>query len=126
MSSLYAIAYEAANPFYLSGDFDGDGLRDYILKLRAKTNKDVEKDAVFFAGGESRLLSNDIKETYPGPAWYVVSESEKSKMLTAAAAEGGKKPAKLKGDAILMVRPESSTALVFWNGKRFELAWLGD
>ncbi len=124
-NSLYVIAYDAVNPFYLTGDFDGDGEMDYALKLRAKTNKDVAEDAVFFAKGEPRLISNDIKEDYPGPAWYVVSETEKQQMRSAAVEEGGKKSAKLKGDAIMMVRPESSTALVFWNGKRFELSWLG-
>ncbi len=111
LNSLYAIAYEASNPFYLSGDFDGDGEMDYLLKLQAKTNKDVEEDVVFFAKGESRLLSNDIKEEYPGPAWYVVAKKERPD---------------LKGDAIMMVRPESSAALVSWDGKRFQLSWESD
>lgn len=114
LNSAYIVGYQAVNPFYLTGDFDGDGQIDYVLRLVSKTNKDKQEDAVFFAKGTPRLLSKDIKVEYPGPAWYVVSKSEKIG------------PATRKGDSIMMVRPESSSALVFWNGKSFELAWLGD
>ncbi len=112
----YAIGYRAVNPFYLAGDFDGDGQMDYALRLVSKSNRAKEADAIFFAKGAPRLLSKDIKEEYPGPAWYVVARNDKSSL-------GETKP---KGDAIMMVRPESSSALVFWNGKSFELAWMGD
>lgn len=124
LNSDYIIGYQAVNPFYLTGDFDGDGEMDYILRLVSKKNKEKEEDAVFFAKGPPRLLSKDIKETYPGPAWYVVPKKEK--ISPGAVAEEGTEVPKLKGDAIMMVRPESSSALVFWNGKRFELFWQGD
>ncbi|MBA2434638.1 MAG: hypothetical protein H0V54_06055 [Chthoniobacterales bacterium] len=124
LSIDYVIGSQAVNPFYLTGDFDGDGQMDYILRLQSKADKQKEEDAVFFAEGEPRLLSKDIKETYPGPAWYVVSKKEKISL--GANDEEGAKPPEPKGDSIMMVRPESSSALVFWNGKSFELFWQGD
>ena len=122
----YVVGYAAVNPFYLTGDFDGDGQMDYILRLVSKKDKDKEEDAVFFAKGAARLLSKDITETYPGPAWYVVSKKEKIGPGLDLDEAKGTKPPKLKGDAIMMVTPESSSALIFWNGKRFELSWQGD
>ncbi len=47
-------------------------------------------------------------------------------MRSVGGEDGEAKPAKLKGDTIMMVRPESSSALVFWKGKRFELSWQRD
>ncbi len=115
LSVPYAIGSQAVNPFYLTGDFDGDGQMDYALRLVSKTNKEKEENAVFFAQGAPRLLSKDLKEDYPGPAWYVLSKNDKEA-----------RPSKPKGDCIMMVRPESSSALVFWDGKRFQLSWQGD
>jgi hypothetical protein len=40
-------------------------------------------------------------------------------------AEGGKPP-KLKGDAIMVEKAESSSALLYWNGKAFATYWQGD
>ncbi len=111
LSIDYVVGSKAVNPFYLTGDFDGDGQMDYVLRLVSKKDKDKEEDAVFFATGAPRLLSKDIEEEYPGPAWYIVSKKERPG---------------LKGDAIMMLRPESSTALVSWDGKRFKLSWEGD
>lgn len=115
-NSAYRVGYQAVNPFYLTGDFDGDGQMDYLLRLVSKKDKNMEEDAVFFAKGAPRLLSKDLTEGYPGPAWYVVSKNEKIP---------GADTSKAKGDAIMMVRPESSSAVVFWNGKQFEISWLG-
>ena len=124
LSKDYVLGYEAVNPFYLTGDFDGDGGMDYVMRLVSKQDKDKEEDAVFLAKGEPRLLSQDIKETYPGPSWYVVSKKEKINL--GAMDEAGAKPPKPKGDAIMMVTPASSTALVYWDGNRFKLFWQGD
>lgn len=124
LSKDYVLGYEAVNPFYLTGDFDGEGGMDYVIRLVSKKDKNKEEDAVFLARGEPRLLSRDIKETYPGPAWYVVSKKEKINLGAMDAA--GAKPPKPTGDAIMMVTPASSTTLVYWDGNRFKLFWQGD
>jgi hypothetical protein len=124
LNPQYKIGFRAVNPFYLTGDFDGDGRMDYILRLVSKKDKHKEEDAVFFAEGAPRILSKDIKEDYPGPAWYVVPKEEKISL--GATDEPEAKPPTPKGDSIMMVRPESSSALVFWNGSQFELFWQGD
>jgi len=70
------------------------------------------------------LLSKVLKDGYPGPAWYVVSKQEK--ISPGAMDEPGAKPPKPKGDSIMMAAPESSSALVFWDGKQFQIFWQGD
>ncbi|MBH0192450.1 MAG: hypothetical protein HP492_12045 [Nitrospira sp.] len=104
------------NPFYLRGDFDGDGSVDYVVRC-AKKNSEAVRLAVLHGHGKVSWLDKDKSLDYPSVlAWYVVSKQE-------AKAIG---VSKLVGDGIMIVKPESSSSLVYWNGKRFVSSWQGD
>lgn len=104
------------NPFYLRGDFDGDGTVDYVVRC-AKENSEVVRLAVLHGQGKVSWLDKDKSLDYPSVlAWYVTSKQE-------AKAAGVANPI---GDGIMIVKPESSSSLVYWNGKRFVSAWQGD
>jgi hypothetical protein len=124
LSANYSIALDAINPFYLEGDFDGDGLPDFVTTLKPKKADARPENVVFLANGTERWLSQDTHRVYPGPSWYVVFRSEKISQSPFVDEE--QKVPKLRGDAIMMVTPESSTALIFWNGKRFDIYWQAD
>jgi hypothetical protein len=110
------------NPFYLSGDFDGDGRVDFVVRLRKATGVDSGQLAVLRGNGAVAWLTRDTLLRYPGPgAWYVHPRSE-----PVGQGVEERKPPLLRGDAIMMIMPETSSALVYWNGRRFVSYWQGD
>ena len=64
----YRIAYESRNPFYLPGDFDGDGAPDFAVALSRKGQKEPGQDVVLLGNGQVRWLEKEVKIVYPGPA----------------------------------------------------------
>lgn len=124
LTTNYSITLDAINPFYLEGDFDGDGRPDFVTTLKAKKADARPENVVFLADGTVRWLSKDTGRGYPGPSWYVVFRSER--ITRSPFEDEGRKVPRLRGDAIMMVTPESSTALIFWNGKRFDIYWQAD
>ena len=126
---LDAHALDASiNPFYLRGDFDGDERPDYLVSV-------VRKDApagppsprlVVLRGvaAEDAAVWLDEDATLSLPArdgWYVHAERTKVPV-----GFDGSKPPRLVGDAFVMMKAESSSALVYWTGKRFASHWLSD
>ncbi len=123
LNATYSIGFDT-NPFYLQGDFDGDGRPDYVVRLKSKKVDAEIQDVVFLASGMARWISKDTGRDYPGPAWYVVFKRET--VFKSPFEKENEKLPKLLGDGIMMVKPESSSALVFWNGTRFQIYWQGD
>jgi hypothetical protein len=124
LSANYSIALDAINPFYLEGDFDGDGRPDFVTTLKPNKADAGPENVVFLGDGTVRWLSQDTGKDYPGPSWYVVFRNEK--ITQSPFEDEGRKVPKLRGDAIMMVTPESSSALIFWSGKRFDIYWQSD
>lgn len=113
------------NPFYLRGDFDGDAAPDYLVSVVPKLGADaLPKLVVLRGGGKPAIwLADDPKAGLALPArdaWYVHDRG-----TSVAAGPGGKAPA-LKGDGIVMMKLESSSGLVYWDGSRFRTHWLSD
>ena len=100
----------------LQGDFDGDGRQDLVLRL----GSDV---AVLRAAGPALLLERDAELGFPQPdlvrVWPHSEPIEQSPFEE-------RSPPQLRGDAIWIEKLESSSAIVFWNGKRFASYWQGD
>lgn len=121
-----AYAVEARiNPFYLQGDFDGDGTRDtaVLVKERSSGKHGV---GVVFKGGKVRIIGAG-KDSGDGTdnldwmdAWYVISRGPVAQGATEAP------PPKLKGDALAVIKTESASGLVYWDGKRFRFYQQGD
>jgi len=105
------------NPYYLRGDFDGDHKADYVVGVKKAGDKD-DSFVVLRAKGKPVWID---ASAIPTDGFYVVDRSEK----IGVGASGGKPP-KLKGDAIMFFKSESSSALVYWTGKKFAVYWQGD
>jgi hypothetical protein len=93
LSTNYSIDFGMINPFYLQGDFDGDGRPDYVTRLKPKKTDSEGQDIMLLASGAARWLSKDIGRDYPRPSWYVVLKHEK--IPTSPFENKSKKPPKL-------------------------------
>ena len=120
----YLIGFDTINPFYLQGDFDGDGRPDYIVRVVHRKHGSGFEDLALLSSGGVRWLSKDIGHKYPGPSWCVVFKNET--ILTSLFENSKAKPPKLLGDAIMVLKPEETSSILYWNGKRFDTYWKGD
>jgi len=118
----YEVDVFQLNPFYLSGDFDGDGVQDFAVWLRAPRRAGRSRLAVLRGSGQAEWLTPDSLLRYPGVgAWYVHPRAE-----PVGQGAGPEPPPRLRGDAIMVELPEASSALIYWNGRRFVSYWQGD
>ena len=108
------------NPYYLQGDFDGDGSTDTAILLKERASG---KAGILIVGGVGSItvlgagnaLGNGGDDFRWMDAWYVYPRGEVQR-----GAAGGNPPA-LLGDALMLHKTEAASALVHWNGS--EYAW---
>jgi hypothetical protein len=113
------------NPFYLRGDFDGDGKSDIAILVKEKsTNK--TGIAVFHIGtkqiviiGAGKPLGNFGDDLRRINVWSVYRKSRVH--------PGTKNTAPvLRGEAIRIEVAESASGLIYWNGKSYHWYPQGD
>ena len=118
----YVLSICELNPWYLMGDFNGNGDYDFALLLRRRAGNNEQKLTVIWDSGKVAFLNRDKKLQYPGiEAWHIYPKNEKVQL----GAEEGTPPI-LKGDGIMIYKLESSSSLVYWDGARFTYYWQGD
>jgi hypothetical protein len=111
------------NPFYLSGDFDGDGRRDYaVIIINRKGERGiavcraaVHKPEIIGAG----VVLNKLVD-FDFDAWMVFERGA----LQRGIGEGP--PPKLQSDGISIIWSESASAILYWDGIRFRWYQQGD
>ena len=115
------------NPFYLRGDFNGDKKTDYALAvIESKTDKKgilIYHPATkkYFLAGAGKSIPNGHGDDYPWmDAWEVSDEKIVEQGVTDL------KPPKLIGEAILVQKLESSSGLIYWDGKEYSWYHQGD
>lgn len=119
------------NPFYLRGDFDGDGSPDYaVLAIHRSdgkkgiaiwlSRKRDPRPTMIGAGTKSRAGGAVSDDWEFFDAWQVYGKRTVSK----GAGEG--KPPRLIGEAILIEKTESASGLLYWDGKQFRWYQQGD
>jgi len=108
------------NPFYLRGDFDGDGKLDYVVLVQ---NRKSEKKGFAFcfaganrkphivAAGQAIALEGGIRR-----------DDLSAFDLWGVAESWSKKP---KKDALYLERAESGSGILIWNGVRMIWRQLG-
>ena len=118
------------DPFYLRGDFDGDGLPDYACLI---TSSDGLKRgiAVWLSSNPKarfQILGAGVPFQYGAEksddlnfnAWHVYGK----RLVGQGASQ--EKPPRLRGEAILVEVKESASGLIYWNGKSFAWYQQGD
>ena len=113
------------NPFYLTGDFDGDRHLDIALLVR---NVDTDEVGIAIAHRDytvhvlgAGIDSNDRGRDYSWmDAWSIYPRGE---VFQGASEES---PPKLVADAILVKKLESASALVYWDGRQYQWYQQGD
>jgi hypothetical protein len=114
------------NPYYLQADLDGDGQRDAAVLIKHKGSGKVGI-AVFHAGqrapivlGAGEVAGNGGDDFSWMDAWQIQDRGPVGR----GAGEGS--PPVLKGDAILVIKKESASGLLYWTGSKYAWYQQGD
>jgi hypothetical protein len=121
------------NPFYLHGDFDGDSEQDVAIWIR---NREASKSGIVIIHrntGKVHLIGagNPIVNGAGEVLWAKSKSGDSLDFIDAwlvyekgrvaqGAGEAGPPPT-LKGDALLLMKTESASGLIYWTGKNY--AW---
>ena len=107
------------NPFYISGDYDGDGLTDFAAQVHSRKS-DLHGLLFCFATGRRIVIgagapvlwqprSGGPDRDWPFDSWRLVRKG--SSELSAHT--------KAKYDALALILSEINDGLLYWDGNRF-------
>jgi len=127
-ANAYSIS-DRLNPFYLRGDFDGDGKPDYAVLVVSKKDR-LNGIAIWLSGkakifvlgaGQPFKLGAEVTSDFTVlDTWQVYGKKPVEQGV------GAGPPPKLIGEAILAGKRESASGLIYWNGNRFAWYQQGD
>src|SRR6266516_3478785 len=125
LSKQYDLSFRM-NPFYLRGDFNGDGNTDVAFLVQHRSTRKIGIAIVHGATDKVIILGAGVVIGNGGDdfewmdCWRVLSKDS-------AAREGGKTNAPdFRGDALFVEKSEAASALIYWNGKRYVWSQQGD
>ncbi|WP_263418395.1 hypothetical protein [Terriglobus albidus] len=107
------------NPFYLSGDFDGDGNLDFAVQVQRASNNGLlmclsTRHPILLGAGSSVLWPSSTPWRFD--AWSIIPKNSPSISH----------PPGIHRDTILLEVKESASGLLYWNGKNFAWKQLSD
>ena len=108
------------NPFYLTGDFDGDGKLDFAVQVVRGESKGIlfclssQRIPLLVGAGSSVVWPSTQKWRFD--AWSIVPKESKAVS----------RPAKASHDAILLDVKETANGLLYWDGATFRWKQLSD
>ncbi len=114
------------NPYYLHGDFDGDGFVDTAILVK---ERDTGKAGILIIGGVSRdvtvlgagqSFANRGDDFRSLDAWHVYPRGE-----VAQGAED-RDPPMLVGDGLMLEKTEAASFIVYWTGNGYASYQQGD
>ena len=121
LDKMPALAIRAAiNPFYLSGDFDGDGRLDYAIQV--VEGKTLKKGVLVCLSTKrtARIIGEGHnfggEESLRFDSWYVLSRAALRKSIGAHA----------HTDAFVLRVKETASGIVYWDGAGFRWKQLDD
>ena len=113
-------AYETSgriNPFYLRGDFDGDGKADYAVLIEEKRTQKAGVAICRSARGPTVILGAGSKfkwgDDFKFDAWQMYGK----RRVERGVGEGP--PPRLIGEAIMVEWKEKASGVIYWNGALF-------
>jgi hypothetical protein len=119
----------SVNPFYLRGDFDGDGKADYAFRIKSKSENasgiaiwlsTKRKMVILGAGIPFTVAGSSVSNLNFLDIWQVYEKKIVERGV------GVSLPPRLLGEAILAGKSESASGLIYWNGKFFAWYQQGD
>ncbi|MCS6294408.1 MAG: hypothetical protein H8J66_15160 [Nitrospira sp.] len=124
-ASTYALSTRL-NPFFLHGDFNGDGRLDVaVLIMHKRTGQ--QGIAILHAGAQTAIVLGAGHAVGNGgadfswlDAWSIFDTQTVQQGAT------GKKPPMRRGDALLVQKLESASALLYWDGTAYRWYQQGD
>jgi hypothetical protein len=124
LAKEYEVSFHL-NPFYLPGDFNGDGKTDIAVLVKQRStgklgiaiiNGATDKVTVVGAGN---AIGNGGDDFGWMDSWRLYSKGR-------AAQEAERSVPHLRGDAFLVSKSEAASALIYWNGRRYAWFQKGD
>jgi hypothetical protein len=125
----FAAAYTLStriNPYFLHGDFNGDGKLD-VAVLATRKGTGQEGIAIVHAGaavpivvGAGTALGHGSADFRSLDAWSLYVKQGVGQGAS------GSKPPTLRGDALLVQKLEAASALIYWDGKAYRWYQQGD
>jgi hypothetical protein len=116
------------NPYYLRGDFDGDGKPDYALQVRAKNGGNgvliCQGNGALFLLGHGiggQKFSDMPDDNFLAPYWNVYTKQDIAE-LKAFQSNVPRPIPSAKGEAIALIW-EDGISLIYWNGTKYR--WAG-
>ena len=118
----YDVSFQL-KPFYLQGDFNGDGKADIAILVKKRPTGKVgiaivhggsDKVTILGAGTPMGNGGNDFGWM---DSWEIYTREREANRTSAP---------KLHGDALLVSKSESASALIYWDGKRYSWVQQGD
>ncbi len=104
------------NPFYISGDFDGDGFTDSAVQV--KTRKDQRQgmlicfakgNPVLFGAGAAVVWPQEDDGKWPFDFWMLIRKGSKHLSIYP----------QIKFDTLALIKGDEGGGLVYWDGQRF-------
>lgn len=122
----YAVSTEI-NPFYLSGDFNADGRIDvavWITNTQTKQKGIVilhQGNVMLVVIGAGTALFERGEDYFWVDLWSVIPKGDVLESIW----EDGRK-VELRGEALELVKSESSSHAIYWDGNQYNEYWLSD
>jgi hypothetical protein len=110
-------------PFYLRGDFNGDGKIDIAALVKQRSTGKIgiaiinEATGRVTVVGAGTVIGNGGDDFGWLDSWGIYPKNR--------VASGTNSP-RLRGDALLVSKSEAASALIYWNGKRYVWLQQGD
>ena len=125
LAKKYEVSF-SMNPFYLRGDFNGDGKIDVAVLVKQRSTG--KSGIAMVHGGTSKVtilgagtdIGNGGDDFQWMDTWQIYSKT------SVASGGDGKNAPHLREDALLVGKSEAASALIYWNGKRYVWFQHGD
>jgi hypothetical protein len=125
IDTLLAFSFHL-NPFYLRGDFDADGKVDYAVMIKHRKNGKHgiaichSSNKQVFIIGAGRTFGNGDDDFKWIDVWFV------SKKLSEFKSHWEDNALSMIAEGIVIDKSESSSAMIYWDGKEFKWYQLSD
>lgn len=114
------------NPFYLTGDFDGDGKTDIAIWVKNIKTKEIglailhHGDKSLHILGAGTLVKDRGRNLGSFDMWSLYPKAP----ISQSPYEG--QPPNLKGDALWVAKSESASVFIYWSGSHYSWYQEGD